>query len=420
MTQYLRPDSDISLSNWTGSYASIDETSYSDGDYITGSGSGNGTAEFGLSNINEPSANTGHTIRFRAWQQNNSNQRTLSVYLYQGATLISSYSGNPITLSKVGAQAYNWTISTGEADNITDYDDLRLYFTSGGAVGAPAKNRSSVYVSWAEVEAPDGLTPDALTSLDITSGTPAIEQATIGQKHVLTSVDVVSGTPALETPTVGQVHALTVLDIVSGTPTIEQATAGEELADTEDNLTALDIVMGVPVIEQSTLGQVHVLTSQDILSGVPTIETLIISQVHVLTANDIQSGTPIIEQATVGELEAGTDNLTALDVVVGTPTMESATIGQIHNMTASNIVSGTPAIELITLAQIHGLVSQDITSGQPTIDMTTLTGFVLVAVSLGLLPSRSLSCSCSVRDTDCSCSGRDTSVTLGRRNGLLI
>lgn len=157
MAQYLRPDSDITQTNWSGGYGTIDEASYNDADYITGSASANGTAEYGLSNPSGvPALDTGHVVRFRAWQQNNTFQRTLVVSLYQGSTQISAYnSGVAFNLVKGTPTAYNWTLTESEAGNITDYDDLRIRFVSDGSVGAPAKSQSAVYVSWAEVETPD-------------------------------------------------------------------------------------------------------------------------------------------------------------------------------------------------------------------------------------------------------------------------
>ena len=123
-------------------------------DYITGANSANGTAEYGTSNVSDPSSSSTHTVKFRAWQQNNSKVRTLNAYLYQGGTLISSYPST-ITLVKGTPTAYEWTLSSGEADAITDYSDLRVRFVSGGDVGTPAPDRSSVYVSWAVLEVPD-------------------------------------------------------------------------------------------------------------------------------------------------------------------------------------------------------------------------------------------------------------------------
>ncbi len=156
MAQYGRPDSDITQSNWSGGYGTIDEASYSDADYITGSSSANGTAEYGLSNVTDPVSSSTHVVRFRAWQQNNSHQRTLVASLYQGTTLISSYNGGvAFNLVKGTATAYSWTLSSGEADAITDYSDLRVRFVSGGTVGTPAGSRSAVYVSWSELEVPD-------------------------------------------------------------------------------------------------------------------------------------------------------------------------------------------------------------------------------------------------------------------------
>ena len=153
MAQYARPDSDITFSNWTGSYTAIDEASYDDGDYIQGANNNNGSAEVGLSDVADPVSSSDHVLRFRAWQQNNTKNRQLTAYLFQGTTQIASYAcGN---LVKDTPTAYSYTLTGAEADSITDYTDLWLRFTSYGDVGTPASQRSYVYVSWTELEVPD-------------------------------------------------------------------------------------------------------------------------------------------------------------------------------------------------------------------------------------------------------------------------
>ena len=154
MTQHARPDSDESASNWTGSYTAIDEETPGDADYIEGSEYANGTCEKGLSNVTDPASSTGHTIKFRARQSAAPGfQRYLDVSLVQGTSVIASHS--TVTLSGSAWVDYSYTLSSGEADSITDYTDLRLRFTSTGDTGTPAPNRRAVYVSWADFEIPD-------------------------------------------------------------------------------------------------------------------------------------------------------------------------------------------------------------------------------------------------------------------------
>lgn len=171
MGQFARPDADISATNWTGAYTAIDEVSYDDADYLTGANSANGTCEKGLSNVTDPASSSGHVVRFRAWQENNTHQRTLSVVLVQGSTVISTYAA--FDLVKGVATSYSWTLSAGEADSITNYSDLRLRFTSGGTVSTPAPSRSTVYVSWAELEVPNVVYAQAVSGALSTAGTAA-------------------------------------------------------------------------------------------------------------------------------------------------------------------------------------------------------------------------------------------------------
>jgi hypothetical protein len=151
MAQFARPDSDISSSiRWSGSYTLIDEVTPDDGDYLTCSNSANATCEKGLSDLADPISDADHTVRFRAWQSNNTNIRGLTVTLVQGSTTIAAYSTGD--LPKGTPTAFEFTLTSGQADSITDYTDIRLRFTSTG--NTAFGDRSYVYVSWAELEVP--------------------------------------------------------------------------------------------------------------------------------------------------------------------------------------------------------------------------------------------------------------------------
>lgn len=154
MSQFMRPNSDVSLVSVTGSYTDIDETIYSDTDFLLGASSSNGSAEIGLSTISPPEIGT-MTGRFRVWQSNNTNQRTLLVELLQGTTVKYSFnSGAAFNLNKGTATTYSFNLYT-LSSGITDWSDVRVKFTVGGSVGAPARNYSYVYISWFEMETPD-------------------------------------------------------------------------------------------------------------------------------------------------------------------------------------------------------------------------------------------------------------------------
>ena len=169
MTQYARPDSDISATNWTGAYTAIDEETPNDSDYITGSSSANGTDEVGLSNVTDPASSANHVIKFRARQSGTpGHQRYLTLVLCQGSTGIAITP--TATLDGSTWTDYSYTLSSAEADALTDYTDLRLRIISSGDVGAPSGSRRSVYVSWVDFEVPDvagsGCTPLLLRTIE--------------------------------------------------------------------------------------------------------------------------------------------------------------------------------------------------------------------------------------------------------------
>ena len=153
--QFARPDG-LTGSNgtWTGSYASIDEAPASDADFLA-SPSGPTTSnyyEISLSNVSEPHVPTGITVRYRyAKSGNNSGKTTnLTVELRQGATVIASQAHPNIPgVTGSGWQAGSFTLTTAEANAVTNFADLRLRFRPSSSGGGQTR---SAQISWGEIE----------------------------------------------------------------------------------------------------------------------------------------------------------------------------------------------------------------------------------------------------------------------------
>ena len=162
MAQFLRPTSDIATASWNGTFADIDEVTASDADYgySTDNVEGNYETKFGGA-ITDPEVGTGHVLRARfgisdgGVLNNGGNTLTISVGLYQGATLIEEVETN---YNVVSNSTHVYTIATANANNITDYTDLRVRFNYNKTGGSPA-NRRGLSVSWAEMEIPDYVAP---------------------------------------------------------------------------------------------------------------------------------------------------------------------------------------------------------------------------------------------------------------------
>ena len=132
MTQYARPDADVSNDgSWQNAsagselYSSIDESSTDDTDYVTAQPSGGAeTFVVTLSNVSDPSSAADHKVYYRA-SDDSGGDAELVITLKQGSTSIASSTNSSISAS---ITAYNFTLSSTEANNISDYDDLKLSF----------------------------------------------------------------------------------------------------------------------------------------------------------------------------------------------------------------------------------------------------------------------------------------------------
>lgn len=152
MAQFLRPDSNVTQTNWTGGFADIDEATASDADFAYGANnSSSATLEVGLSNPSTPAGGT-CTVRWRYAKvdagtlSGTGGTVTQTCGLYQGTTLITS---SAVTTTGT------WTAAsfTFQVTAITNWNDLRLRWTQTASGGGGNARGSAV--SWAEVETPN-------------------------------------------------------------------------------------------------------------------------------------------------------------------------------------------------------------------------------------------------------------------------
>ncbi|OYX16614.1 MAG: hypothetical protein B7Z07_02415 [Sphingomonadales bacterium 32-67-7] len=160
MTQFLRPDSNVTQSNFSGGYAAIDETPFSDSDFAyhldSGTGTTTGTLEVGLSNPGGTPAPGTCTVRYRLAKINTfngnlvsgSSHPTAQLHIYQGATLIASDTARTLTTGAYADYSFTPNLS-----GVTDWNDLRLRLVSIAA------DYRGTGISFAELEVPDNL-PD--------------------------------------------------------------------------------------------------------------------------------------------------------------------------------------------------------------------------------------------------------------------
>lgn len=157
MAQFARPDSDLTVSGFTGGFADIDEATASDADFAWGANNTAAELEVGLTNVTDPGVSTGHTFRYRIAKTDagvpsgGGNVVDVTARLMQGTTQIAT---DVARRADANWTQYSYTLTGAEADAITNYPNLRLEFTTTASGGSPANRRGGA-VSWAELEVPD-------------------------------------------------------------------------------------------------------------------------------------------------------------------------------------------------------------------------------------------------------------------------
>jgi len=132
MTQYARPDSDVSnAGGWEASsgddlFAMIDESSASDSDYVSVEGPSDSAFIVALSNVSDPSSAANHKVYYRA-SDDSGGDGALTVVLLESTTARATSVNDAVSDS---ITQYTFTLSTSEANSITNYNNLRLSFSA--------------------------------------------------------------------------------------------------------------------------------------------------------------------------------------------------------------------------------------------------------------------------------------------------
>lgn len=160
MTQFMRPDSNVLQTNFTGGFAEIDETTASDADFAYSANNTVATLRVELSNPLNPTyipAGT-CTVRYRIARVNsgvlsgtgNDVQVTASVtYVIINETTQATDTAKSTTGTWT---TYSFTFNASDVPQ-SRWNNLRLTFTT--TASGSGGNARGAGISWAEVEIPD-------------------------------------------------------------------------------------------------------------------------------------------------------------------------------------------------------------------------------------------------------------------------
>ena len=184
-TAFAFPDSDPSV-RWvnglgalpckdTKTHFCVDEEIRSDLDFIQtiGLGSSNTDTQFyTLSDIADPLQSTDHVLKYTLRRTDvGTNPVGFSIELRQGVTSIVTYTHPQGTLPVTNFALFERTLTTTQADSITDYNDLELTLTAFCTTGCTNQQREKVNVSWVQLVIDQVQVPSSLsvTTVDQTT-----------------------------------------------------------------------------------------------------------------------------------------------------------------------------------------------------------------------------------------------------------
>ena len=279
MAQYARPDGDVTRTNVaSGTYADIDESSYSDSDYLYGTNNTAVTYECSLSDVDAPGSGT-RTIRYRVVKTNagtpdgGGSACSVTAYLVQGTSVLQTDTTR--TLDGTWT-TYEMVVTA----TITDYTDVRLRFYSVES-GGSAANRRSVGLSWAEFEIPDAAPASVTVTLDTLTLASSIPAGDVIPGGVNVLMDTLNLTGSVQTlsvyiPVSGVDVPLNTLSLVSSIPAGSVGIGGVNVPLDTLNLTgsvqSLSVIPGAVSITLGTL---------NLTGGVQSLSVSLVSMVTV-------------------------------------------------------------------------------------------------------------------------------------------
>ena len=169
MTQYASPNTDgcdtCTDGDWKnagggqGALNSNIRKGTGDATYITSEDTGlTDTCVFGIQGGDDPASDSDHIVRYRARSTDGMwmGVLPLTVALYQDSL---DPEDNPIWTNTnnslaTGLTNYSFTLSPDEADAITDYDDLQLWFTRGTVMMGDNIKITEAYFEYPDASAP--------------------------------------------------------------------------------------------------------------------------------------------------------------------------------------------------------------------------------------------------------------------------
>ena len=172
MTQYARPDSDISLGVWSDSdeegsdlFSFVDESSVDDNDYIYLDlmEEDFDPVIFGTSNVTDPEVATGHKVTFRCKADSGGPGQSggsMLAKLLVGGSVVATNGTVEECPDDGNWETFEWPLSEAQANAISSYTDLRISLTPSD----PNDGMGVIYCSWLFFECPDAAAPSATTS----------------------------------------------------------------------------------------------------------------------------------------------------------------------------------------------------------------------------------------------------------------
>jgi hypothetical protein len=153
MSQFLRPNSDVTLTNISaGGYADIDEVSANSADVVRTNNLDSGNTAQYICGLTDPALTPGSgvfTVRYQAGKGGGGTKNVLlTVSVYEGATLrATDVQRTP------GATPTSYSF-TPDLSAVVDWTNVRLRFDFAGDVAGTGTPTGAL--TWAELEIPDG------------------------------------------------------------------------------------------------------------------------------------------------------------------------------------------------------------------------------------------------------------------------
>ena len=203
----------------------------------------------------------------------------------------------------------------------------------------------------------------ALSTSDITTSAPIVDQVSFSQTQVMGAASVESQAPVVDSVVMDVEHVIVASDILTGNPDISDA-----VASLNKVLAIANLYTGPPSVGDAAVSQNHVVTTNDLTTGAVDLSTANMAEDETFTTSSIFTAPASVDTAAITQVES----LSADEVTTGSPVVDSLEMAVSSVLSAVGITTSAPSVDTAPFSQEHDVSALETVTGDVVVDTANM------------------------------------------------